>query len=166
MLAMLVLNVWRPLPFARGLARRERVVWLLATVFAALVVGLVKQRSLTSCPWSLEQFGGAARYVSHWRWGVADGGEGHCFPSGHASAAFSLLTGGYALGAAHPKAARAWTAAVLLAGLAFGAAQWVRGAHYVSHALWAGWLCWAAAALSYGAHRAHSSRRAAPLRAA
>lgn len=164
MLALLAINVWRPLPFARGLARCERVAWLLATAFAALVVSLVKQHSLTSCPWSLAEFGGAARYMSHWQWGVADGGGGHCFPSGHASAAFALLAGGYALAGAHPRAARAWTLAAMLAGVAFGAAQWVRGAHYVSHVLWAAWLCWASAALAYGALRLGRARIPATAR--
>jgi membrane-associated PAP2 superfamily phosphatase len=153
MLVVLAINVWRPLPFARALPRRERTAWLLATVFCALVVGLVKQHSLTSCPWSLVDFGGAAHYVSHWRFGVVDGGEGHCFPSGHASAAFALLTGGYALAGAAPRAAQRWTLGVLSAGALFGLAQWMRGAHYVSHTLWAGWLCWAAAALAYGVLR-------------
>lgn len=152
-LLVLVLNVWRPLPFARALPRRERVRWLLATVVAALAVSLVKRHSLTSCPWSLADFGGAARYVSHWRWGIEDGGEGHCFPSGHASAAFALLTGGYALAAKAGRAARRWTLAVLTAGVLFGLAQWMRGAHYVSHTLWAGWMCWAAAALGHGLFR-------------
>jgi membrane-associated PAP2 superfamily phosphatase len=153
MLLVLAINVWRPLPFARALPRRERTAWLLATVSAALVVGLVKRHSLTSCPWSLVDFGGAAHYVSHWQWGALDGGEGHCFPSGHASAAFALLTGGYALAGVAPRAARRWTLGVLAAGTLFGLAQWMRGAHYVSHTLWAAWLCWAAAALAFGVLR-------------
>lgn len=161
-LLLLAVNVWRPLPFARGLPRRERALWLLATLFAVLLVGLVKQRSLTSCPWSLAEFGGTAHYVSHWRWGVGDGGDGRCFPSGHASAAFALLSGGYALARRHPRAARRWTAAVWLAGTTFGAAQWMRGAHYVSHGLWAAWLCWAAAALSHAALRRRTHAAPAP----
>ncbi len=42
----------------------------------------------------------------------------------------------------HPRAARAWLAAALLAGLAFGGTQYLRGAHYPSHTLWTAWLCW------------------------
>ena len=30
----------------------------------------------------------------------------------------------------------------LLAGLALGLAQQMRGAHFMSHTLWSAWLCW------------------------
>ena len=33
-------------------------------------------------------------------------------------------------------------AAAVLAGLVLGGAQQVRGAHFMSHTLWTGWLCW------------------------
>ena len=29
-----------------------------------------------------------------------------------------------------------------MAGLLFGGAQTLRGAHYPSHSLWTAWLCW------------------------
>ena len=32
--------------------------------------------------------------------------------------------------------------ASLLAGFILGGAQQVRGAHFMSHTLWTGWLCW------------------------
>jgi membrane-associated PAP2 superfamily phosphatase len=143
-LLLLIVNLrwpllWRlPLP----LPLRTRVWWLLATLLCALLVPSIKQFSATSCPWDLAEFGGKARYVSHWWWGVADGGGGRCFPSGHATAAFAFLSGYFALRAHQPLAARAWLAAVLLLGLAFGWGQLARGAHYPSHTLWSGWLCW------------------------
>ena len=36
-------------------------------------------------------------HVSHWAWGVFDGGAGHCFPSGHAAGAFCFLSGYFLL---------------------------------------------------------------------
>ena len=44
-------------------------------------------------------------------------------------------------------------AAVCLAGGAFGAAQVVRGAHFVSHVLWSAWICWVLCVLAAAAFR-------------
>jgi membrane-associated PAP2 superfamily phosphatase len=108
-----------------------------------LVVPLLKSRSLTSCPWDLAEFGGKARQVSHWAWGIADGGPGHCFPSGHATTGFAFFAGYFLLRELHPKQARAWLAAVCASGMLFGGTQVVRGAHYISHIIWTAWICWA-----------------------
>lgn len=142
----LVLNVWRP--WWSGPTRAERLRWLLVTMACVLLVPLLKQFSLTSCPWDLAEFGRVAAYVPHWRLGVGDGGPGRCFPSGHATAAFGFLAGWFALRPHHPRAARAWLAAVLLMGVVFGVAQTLRGAHYPSHTLWTAWLCWAFSAVA------------------
>ncbi len=139
-LGLLIVNLrWPLLP---GLALRERVWWLVVTLVCALLVPLIKQASLTSCPWDLAEFGGVARHVSHWHLGLADGGAGHCFPSGHATSAFALFSGWFVLRDQRPRLARAWLATVLLLGLAVGTAQSLRGAHYPSHTLWTSWLCW------------------------
>jgi len=140
---LLAVNVWRPMTPA--LTRRERVWWLIATLAGAALVPLVKQQSLTSCPWDLAEFGGLAHHVPHWLQlgplAQPDGGGGHCFPSGHATSAFAFFSGGFALRRAHPVAARRWMFAVLVLGLALGGVQLARGAHFASHALWSGWLC-------------------------
>lgn len=138
-----LIDAWRPL-WRGGPSRAERARWLLVALGCLLLVAAVKHASRTSCPWDLQDFGGAARHVSHWAWGVRDGGPGHCFPSGHASTAFAFLAGHFLLRDSRPAAARAWLAGVLGAGLLFGLAQVARGAHYPSHVLWTAWLCWAA----------------------
>ena len=140
-MAALVLNLWRPLPFARDLSMSERRWWLGSIVACLLAVLTIKHASLTSCPWSLAEFGGTARYVPHWRLGVADGGGGGCFPSGHASAGFSFFAGYFALRERHGTAARWWLAGVLFFGVIFGVGQTLRGAHYPSHTLWTAWIC-------------------------
>ncbi len=128
------------------LSRRERVQWLAVTVVCLLVVSLIKRVSLTSCPWDLAEFGGTAQYVSHWAFGLRDGGGGHCFPSGHASAAFAFLSGGWVLARAYPRLGRAWVAAVIGLGVVYGLGQMLRGAHYPSHTMWTAWICWAVTA--------------------
>lgn len=129
-------------PFMAGPSRSERVRWLGATLVCLLLIPALKRASLTSCPWDLQGFGGSAIYLSHWRWAVPDGGPGHCFPSGHAVAAFAFLSGHFLWRRHRPAVGRLWLIGVGLAGLAFGGAQVARGAHFPSHVLWSAWLCW------------------------
>jgi membrane-associated PAP2 superfamily phosphatase len=35
-----------------------------------------------------------------------------------------------------------WLAGAAATGLVLGVAQQMRGAHFMSHTLWTGWLCW------------------------
>ena len=122
---------------------RARIAWLLATaVGGMLLISVLKHQSLSSCPWDLREFGGAATHVSHWLWGVADGGPGRCFPAGHASAALGWLAGWFAWRDVDPRRARAWLTGALIAGFVLGLAQQVRGAHFASHTLWTAWVCW------------------------
>ena len=138
----LAVTAWQTKETSRP-SRRERGCWLAAMLLCLLAVPLVKQLSTTSCPWDLLEFGGSAHHVSHWHWGRRDGGGGHCFPSGHAVAAFGFF-GMHFLWREHDAGrARLWLVGTLAAGAVFGALQMVRGAHYLSHVLWAAWLCWA-----------------------
>lgn len=140
-LGLLAGMAW-PWGFLRRLAWQERLQ-LAASVLAAMAAAsLVKRLSSTSCPWELAEFGGVARYVSHWAWGVRDGGGGHCFPAGHASAGFGFVAGWFVLRRSAPGLARRWLLAALAAGLVLGLAQQLRGAHYLSHTLWSAWICW------------------------
>jgi len=143
----------------RGPGRAERWRWIVVMLVTALAVPALKRVSSTSCPWDLAEFGGVATYISHWRPGALDGGAGHCFPSGHAVAAFAFF-GLYFMWREHdPLRARAWLVAVGVAGLAFGIVQALRGAHYPSHTLWSAWLCWT---LNMAAARLPHARQGLP----
>lgn len=127
-------------------SRRGDAGWtLLATVLTLAAVPALKHLSATSCPWDVADFGGSVPYVPHLWWWVSDGGPGRCFPSGHAVAAFAFLVPARAWRRHSPSAAFGAVAGVLLAGGLFGAVQVMRGAHYLSHVLWSGWLCLALA---------------------
>ncbi|VTU31313.1 PAP2 (acid phosphatase) superfamily protein [Variovorax sp. PBS-H4] len=145
LLAALFAAIRWPVGVLRRLRMRERAQLAFTVLAAVLVVTLVKQASATSCPWDLKAFGGMAHYVSHWAWGLRDGGPGGCFPAGHASAGFAFVAGWFVLRRVSPSAARAWLACALGAGLLLGLAQQQRGAHYMSHTLWTAWLCWTTA---------------------
>lgn len=131
-----------------GLQRLDpctRLRWAGSTWLSLLVIDLMKLASQTSCPWDLAEFGGSAIHVSHWAWGVRDGGVGHCFPAGHASAGFVFVAGFFAWHITSPSHARRWFAGALVAGTVLGVSQQLRGAHYLSHTLWTAWVCWAIA---------------------
>lgn len=75
-------------------------------------------------------------------WGVGGG----CFSAGHASAGFAFIGGFFAFRQVLPPTAGRWLVGAMAAGLTFGLAQQVRGAHYMGHTLWNAWLCWTVAA--------------------
>jgi len=141
-LALLLVGIRWPLGPLRRLGLVQRVQLAASVVLGVGVVSILKNTSHSSCPWDLAAFGGVAHHVSHWAWGVYDGGPGRCFPGGHASAAFAWLGGYFVLRPTAPRAARGWLAAVLALGLVFGWGQQMRGAHYLSHNLWTAWICW------------------------
>ena len=144
--AFMVGRAW--LPTDDAALRRERWYWIGVALLCVLIVPTIKRLTDSSCPWDLAEFGGVAAYVPHWRLGVHDGGPGHCFPSGHAVAAFAFLTLYFGQRVRRPWLARLSLAVVCVAGIAFGWAQLARGAHYVSHTLWSAWLCWVVCALA------------------
>ena len=138
----LSLMIWWPLGLLQKVPYSRRVQLVVGALLSLIVMALMKRISATSCPWDISDFGGVGHYVSHWAWGVTDGGGGHCFPAGHASAGFAFISGYFALRHNLPRAARIWLAAALVAGFALGLAQQMRGAHFMSHTLWTAWLCW------------------------
>ncbi|MCU0773956.1 MAG: phosphatase PAP2 family protein [Ideonella sp.] len=165
--ALIVDAVWRDPPWRRHRARpgpdvAERRLVALATLLTLAAVPALKRASATSCPWDVAMFGGSVPYVPHWAWWGVDGGPGHCFPSGHAVAAFVFLVPVLAWRRHDPRVARGLLAALLLAGALFGGVQVLRGAHYLSHVLWSAWLC-AALAVIAEAGWARSARRLARL---
>lgn len=153
LLAALWLAVPWPVGVLRRLTRIERLQLALTVLASVAAVSLLKAGSSTSCPWDLKVFGGTASYVSHWAWGVHDGGGGRCFPAGHASAAFAYLGVYFAFRRSAPRLACMLLAVAFGVGLLLGLAQQVRGAHYMSHTLWTAWMCWTVALCIDGLRR-------------
>ena len=152
-LALCIWAVWTPRPGSPG--RRERAVVVLAVLLSLMLVSALKRVSLTSCPWDLQVFGGQARYLSHWRWGQADGGPGHCFPGGHASGALAFMAVALPWWRPAPPVIRSprtgllFFATSLCLGVLAGGAQTLRGAHYPSHTGWTALLCGATALMTW-----------------
>jgi membrane-associated PAP2 superfamily phosphatase len=143
---LLCLGVWFPVGGLRHLVFRRRLQLAATALTAVTVISSLKSISTTSCPWSLSDFGGVAHYAPHWsHLFESDGGNGGCFPAGHASSGFAFLGGYFAFRHDRPSLAWKWLLVAVMAGLALGIAQQIRGAHFMSHTLWTGWICWATA---------------------
>ena len=136
---------WRQM---RELSRAERLEVVTGIALCLLAVIVLKKFSLTSCPWSLQVFGGTAQYVSHWAWGVPDGGPGRCFPGGHVSTAFGFLPLAMVWHVKAPQRMVKLLIAIVCLGLLLGAVQTLRGAHYPSHTAWTAIVCAMAAVLN------------------
>lgn len=130
--------------------RRLLLFLLLAVSLAPLSVTAGKAASARHCPWDVEEFGGLVPYVKYFEPMAADVDPGHCFPAGHASTGFALMAFYFA---AHARRMRRAAGAALVfgigAGLALGIGRVVQGAHFLSHVLWSGVLCWMVMVLLY-----------------
>ena len=84
LMLLVALGVWWPIGLLRRIDLGERLQLAISVLVALGVVSSLKSLNATSCPWDLAEFGGVARYASHWALGVVDGGGGRCFPAGHA----------------------------------------------------------------------------------
>lgn len=146
-LALVAWSLWPARGRVQNVPRRERLIVIGLIAICLVVVNVVKYSSLTSCPWDLQAFGGDARYVSHWAWGVSDGGSGRCFPGGHASSAFAFLPMCLPwllppVGVSRRAAIGwRWLAFWLVVGVVAGTVQSLRGAHHPSHSMWTLLIC-------------------------
>lgn len=146
-IAMLVLSY-----VIHELARRRRVLLFLALslTLAPLIIALMKAASARHCPWSLIDYGGFAPHLTLFDLAPAAFASGHCFPAGHASTGFCLLAfyfAGRAIG--NEALARSGLIVGIAAGLILGLGRIAQGAHFASHVLWTGLVCWSVIAILF-----------------
>lgn len=135
-----------------GVVRRQPRWMLVALLIGVgpLVVGILKATSAHACPWDLEAYGGKALSWPLLGTAPENSGPGRCFPGGHASSGFSLMALFFLYWPTRRRMAwLCWSGAIVL-GLAMGYGQVMRGAHFLSHNLWAGWWVWLVQLLIYG----------------
>lgn len=135
-----------------GLIRRRSRLVTVAVLFGlgAVTVGILKATSHHSCPWDLVEYGGKA--ISYPLFGaIPDGsGPGRCFPGGHASSGFAAMALFFLFYRERPTLAWWCLAGGIALGLLMGYGQVMRGAHFFSHNLWAGWWVWLTQIVVYG----------------
>lgn len=148
--AMLVLAVgpakWR----ARWtLRRRDLFVVILTLASGPAMIGFLKSATNVFCPSEVRRYGGEMPYVE-WCEPYPENDQptrrGRCFPAGHASGGFALLS---LAGLAATAAGRRRGVLIgLVAGWSMGLYQMLKGAHYLSHtlitmfAMWVIFLLW------------------------
>lgn len=105
------------------------------------LVSLLKSWTQMDCPWDLIRYGGSRPWFGLFepRHGIAASG---CFPAGHASAGYAWVALYFVAMALRPAWRGPALASGLAAGLVFGIAQQLRGAHFMSHDLCSLSLCW------------------------
>lgn len=108
----------------------------LMVILSTCVIGILKSQSDHACPWDM-----VVPIGQSYTWNFNQI-AGHCFPGGHASTGFALMVGYFVYQAKnHPRAIFYLIAAIIL-GFGMGWAQMMRGAHFLSHNLWTGWIIW------------------------
>jgi len=105
-----------------------------ASVLFTAIIGIFKSHSAHDCPWSMTEQT-TVGYV--WNFSAT---KGHCFPGGHASTGFSLLSGFFVFRKSHQKIAYLFLFLGSTLGFITGWGQMMRGAHFLSHNLWTGWI--------------------------
>ncbi|WP_058913042.1 phosphatase PAP2 family protein [Entomohabitans teleogrylli] len=135
-----------------GLVRRQPRLVAVALLMGtgALAVGILKATSHHSCPWDLLEYGGKALSYPLFDAVPANSGPGRCFPGGHASSGFIVMAGFFAFWRERRRLAWSFFAGGIALGMLMGFGQVVRGAHFLSHNLWAGWWVWFSQVAMYG----------------
>ncbi|OTG93016.1 phosphatase PAP2 family protein [Acinetobacter sp. ANC 3832] len=104
------------------------------SILSTGLIGLLKSKSAHACPWNMTH-----ETATGFIWDFT-ATHGHCFPGGHASTGFALVTGFFVYRLARPKLAYVFLFAGLICGFILGWGQMMRGAHFLSHNLWTGWI--------------------------
>ncbi|WP_338339619.1 phosphatase PAP2 family protein [Xanthomonas euvesicatoria] len=128
---------------------RWPLTYLAASVaLSTSLVSLLKSWTAMDCPWDLSRYGGTQAMIGLFesRHGIAASG---CFPAGHASAGYAWVALYFCALALRPAWRFAGLFIGLAAGLIFGVAQQLRGAHFLSHDLWSLAVCWVSALALY-----------------
>lgn len=122
--------------------RRPLAYLAVSVLSATVVVSVVKKLSGVDCPWDLARYGGTEPYTTLLRSLTTPAPQGGCFPAGHASAGYAWVALFFFLGATRPRLRWAGLGVAMFAGLAFGIAQQIRGAHFASHDAMTFAICW------------------------
>ena len=132
-----------PERWRRTTTRRSLLVVVCTLISTPVLVGLGKTATNIFCPAEIMRYGGDAPYVRLCEPYPADQRplrRGRCFPAGHASGGFALLSLAGLARTTHGR--RTGMAVGLMIGGAMGIYQMMNGAHYLSHTLVTALLAW------------------------
>jgi membrane-associated PAP2 superfamily phosphatase len=125
--------------------RVHRAVFLFVFLTLAtgpFLVGVLKQLSAKHCPYDLQLYGGFAPYYGLFDLSPAGVRSGECFPGGHASGGFALMSFYFVW----RRRDRGLAFGALIGGFAYGFllgfGRIAQGAHFLSHNLWSAAVLW------------------------
>jgi len=122
--------------------RRPLAHLALSILLSTLLVAWIKSWTNMDCPWDLREFGGLRPYVSLLSVRPPSLPHNACFPAGHASAGYAWMALYFFFLSTRAQWRWIGLAIGIGAGLLFGIAQQLRGAHFLSHDLVTIAICW------------------------
>lgn len=125
----------------KDIERYGKVILLVSLMFGTLTVSYLKHTLEVDCPWDLLRYGGDKPFFELFSYGQTFLPSSHCFPSGHASSAFTWLSLYFYTTIFYPKYSFRVLGSVLVLGYILGLGQQFRGAHFLSHDLWSMLVC-------------------------
>jgi membrane-associated PAP2 superfamily phosphatase len=131
--------------------RRAFLFVALCIGLAPFLIGTLKHASFKHCPYDLRMFGGDGTYTRLLDPPVPGEKPGGCFPAGHASGGFALMSLYFVWFRSRPELARRVWLAAFVYGNVLGFARVAQGAHFVSHHLWTAVIVWAIVLVVYEA---------------
>lgn len=154
LLAWLSLFGATALRWRRDVARawpRPAARMLLAVLASTLLVAWLKSVTHMDCPWDLGAYGGERPFIGLFTARPGELGHPACFPAAHAATGYAWVALYFFLAAVRPRWRWAGLGIGLAAGLVFGIAQQLRGAHFLTHDIASLTVCWAVACAIEGA---------------
>jgi len=122
---------------------RRSFLWVfVGMAVSTAAVSILKYNSMHGCPWDIALYGGSLPLFGLFETLPLTVKAGHCFPAGHPSAGFALMAFYFAFRHIKPRFSGFMLWVGLLTGLWMGTVQMMRGAHFLSHVLWSGWVVW------------------------
>lgn len=115
--------------------RRPLLYLLLSVAVTTLIAGLLKSVTGMDCPWDLLRYGGERPFVGLLEARPLSLPRAACFPAGHASGGYAWIALYFFWRVTRPRWRYYGLAIGLGLGAAFGLAQQLRGAHFLSHDL-------------------------------
>lgn len=122
--------------------RRHLSFLFLASICGPIIIILLKSSTHIYCPWSLSLFGGDKPYVRLFDYASKSLKVGYCFPGAHAGTGFAFVSIYFFLFAVKQEYKVYGLVFGLILGGAFGVAQEMRGAHFLSHDVFSLAVCW------------------------
>jgi len=122
--------------------RRPAGFLLLSSLTGVGIVGALKASTHMYTPWALQEFGGKLPNIRLFDEALNNLPIGHAFPSGHASSGFALLSFYFLARHYQHRLSTHFLSTALLIGFIFGVGQQMRGAHMISHDMFALSICW------------------------